>query len=138
MILDRRRLHMTGMRQDVAAVVARIKAVYGRWGRDTSIEQMRADWDSLFKAQGNATVENATVESFEADGVPCQWIVVAPGARRDRSCGRPQLSRWRLQGGFPRSSHRELMASSSAASGRGSPGRCIQAGAGVPISSTAA
>lgn len=66
---------MTGA---VDAVIARVKAVYGRWRRDTSVAQMRADWDELFNAAGEAEVA-----PVDAAGVPCQWVT-APGARTDR------------------------------------------------------
>ncbi|WP_298431163.1 alpha/beta hydrolase [Ottowia sp.] len=92
----------------VDAVVARVKAVYGRWRRDTSVAQMRADWDELFGAPGEAKVT-----SVDAAGVPCQWIT-APGARTDR------VVVYFHGGGFQvgsLASHRELMACISAAAG---------------------
>jgi acetyl esterase/lipase len=98
----------TPPREDVEAVVARVKAVYGRWRRDTSVAQMRADWDALFSAPGNAQVHDV-----DADGVPCQWTA-APGARDDR------VVMYFHGGGFQvgsLASHRELMACISAACG---------------------
>lgn len=93
-------------RADVDAVVARVKAVYGRWRRDTPVAQMRADWDALFAAPGEARVEEVA-----ALGVRCQWIA-APGARDDR------VVLYLHGGGFQvgsLSSHRELMACVSSA-----------------------
>lgn len=63
----------------VEAVIARVKAVYGRWRRDTPVSQMRADWDALF-----AAAVDAAVTEVSAGGVRCQWIA-APGARADRT-----------------------------------------------------
>lgn len=92
----------------VDAVIARVKAVYGRWRRNTSVAQMRADWDELFNAPGEADVA-----SVDAAGVPCQWVT-APGARTDR------VVVYFHGGGFQvgsLASHRELMARISAAAG---------------------
>ncbi len=92
----------------VEAVVARIRSVYGRWRRDTSVAQMRADWDALFPATGGARVE-----SVRANGVPCAWID-APGARAD------QVIVYFHGGGFQvgsLQSHSELMARLSAVAG---------------------
>ncbi len=97
-----------GTQAAVDAVVARIRAVYGRWRRDTPLAQMRADWEALFAAQGDARFE-----SVQAGGVPCAWIE-APGVRRD------QAVVYFHGGGFQvgsLQSHRELMARLSAASG---------------------
>jgi epsilon-lactone hydrolase len=92
----------------IESVIARVKAVYGSWRRDTSVAQMRADWDHLFSATGDASVE-----SVECAGVPCQWIA-APGARVDK------VIMYLHGGGFQvgsLASHRELMAELSAAAG---------------------
>lgn len=89
-------------------VIARVKAVYGRWGRDTTVAQMRADWDELFSAPSEADIQ-----AVDAAGVPCQWIT-APGARTDR------VVMYFHGGGFQvgsLASHRELMACISAAAG---------------------
>lgn len=96
------------MSSDVEAVIARVRSVYGRWRRDTSVAQMRADWDELFSAKGDASFE-----PVQAGGVPCAWIA-APGARPD------QAIVYFHGGGFQvgsLQSHRELMALLSAASG---------------------
>lgn len=95
-------------RETVESVIARVKAVYGRWRRDTTVAQMRADWDQLFGAPGDAEVQ-----AVDADGVPCQWVT-APGARTDR------VVVYFHGGGFQvgsLASHRELMACISAAAG---------------------
>lgn len=92
----------------VDAVVARIQATYSRWDRHTPVAQMRADWEALFSAPGNATVE-----PVNAHGVPCQWVCAA-GARGDRAIA------YFHGGGFQvgsLASHRELMAHLSATSG---------------------
>ncbi|MBG9388050.1 alpha/beta hydrolase [Caenimonas aquaedulcis] len=92
----------------VDEVIARVKAVYGKWRRDTPVAQMRADWDALFSAGGDARVE-----PVDAAGVPCQWVA-APGVRTDRAIV------YLHGGGFQvgsLASHRELMAELSAASG---------------------
>jgi acetyl esterase/lipase len=92
----------------VEAVIARVKATYGRWRRDTPAERMRADWDALFNAKGDA--ESSDVQ---AAGVPCRWIT-APGARTDRAIV------YFHGGGFQvgsLDSHQELMARLSAQAG---------------------
>lgn len=100
---------MTGpWNQAVEAVIARVRQTYGRWRRDTTPTQMRADWDALFSARGNANTESTV-----ANGVPCEWVR-APGVRADRSL------LYFHGGGFQvgsLSSHRELMALLSAAAG---------------------
>lgn len=91
----------------VDAVVAKVSAVYGRWRRDTPVEQMRADWDALFPSTGDATGEDVV-----CNGVACRWIA-APGSRADR------VVVYLHGGGFrigSLDSHRELMAGLSAAS----------------------
>lgn len=92
----------------VEAVIAKVRAVYGRWRRDTPVAQMRADWDQLFGATGDARFT-----PVQADGVPCAWIA-APGVREDR------VIVYFHGGGFQvgsLQSHRELMGRLSAAAG---------------------
>ena len=89
----------------VEAVITRFRQTYGRWRRDTPVAQMRADWDALFSARGDAQVD-----PVDAAGVPCQWVA-APGARADR------VIVYFHGGGFQvgsLASHRELMACISA------------------------
>lgn len=92
----------------VDAVVRRIQATYGRWGKQTTVAQMRADWDGLFSHPCDAIVE-----PVNADGVACQWVGAA-GVRDDR------VIAYFHGGGFQvgsLASHRELMAQLSASSG---------------------
>lgn len=92
----------------IESVIARVKAVYGSWRRDTSVAQMRADWDQLFSATGDASIE-----AVDCSGVACQWIA-APGARVDK------VIVYLHGGGFQvgsLASHRELMAELSAEAG---------------------
>lgn len=99
---------MTGQASGIAAAIARVQAVYGRWRRSTPVAQMRADWDALFAAPVTATVEDV-----DAGGVPCRWVA-APGARADR------VVVYFHGGGFQvgsLSSHLEMMANISAAAG---------------------
>ena len=86
----------------IDAVIARVRKVYGGWGRSTTVEQMRRDWDELFAS--NAFT--ATFEPVSAGGVNAQWIA-APGAQRDK------VVLYFHGGGFQVGSvrsHRELMA----------------------------
>lgn len=92
----------------IEAVITRIRQTYGRWRRDTHVAQMRADWDALFSARGDARVD-----PIDAGGVPCQWVAAA-GAREDR------FIVYFHGGGFQvgsLDSHRELMACISAEAG---------------------
>ncbi|MGE0330335.1 MAG: alpha/beta hydrolase [Ramlibacter sp.] len=92
----------------VEAVITRVRQTYGRWRRDTPVAQMRADWDALFSAQGDARMD-----AVDAGGVPCQWVA-ATGAREDR------VIVYFHGGGFQvgsLASHSELMACISAAAG---------------------
>lgn len=93
----------------VDAVVARVKKVYRSWGRATTVEQMRSDWDTLFGVDEVAAV----LEPVVAGGVPGQWVT-APGARPD------QVLLYFHGGGFQvgsSHSHLELMAWLSASAG---------------------
>ena len=92
----------------VEAVIARVQGTYGRWRRDTPVARMRADWDQLFAAKGDAATED-----IDAAGVPCRWVTAA-GARTDR------VVVYFHGGGFQvgsLDSHQELMALLSAAAG---------------------
>jgi epsilon-lactone hydrolase len=94
--------------QAVDAVIDRVKAVYGRWGRQTTVAQMRSDWDALFCAEGDARIADVT-----ANGVPCRWVS-APEVRDDR------VVVYFHGGGFQvgsLDSHRELMGELSRACG---------------------
>lgn len=90
------------------AVVARVRAVYSRWRRDTPVERMRADWDELFDAP-----VAAEIEPVQGGGTPCEWVRPA-GARRDRAI--VYLHGGGFQVGSPKS-HRELIARLAAEAG---------------------
>ena len=51
-------------------VITRIKAVYGGWNRETTLEQMRNDWDSLFADESVA----AETENFQVESLACRWV----------------------------------------------------------------
>ncbi len=90
------------------AVIARVRAVYGRWRRDTSVATMRADWDELFDVLVEAEIEPA-----RAGATPCEWVRPA-GVRRDRAIV------YLHGGGFQvgsLKSHRELVARLAADAG---------------------
>jgi epsilon-lactone hydrolase len=76
---------MTRASGDIAAnpldlVIERIRRVYRGWNRETSVAQMRADWDAAF---GGCTVRVSS-ECVSAGGVDAEWIV--PGhASPDRA-----------------------------------------------------
>lgn len=91
----------------VDAVIDRVRRVYGSWKRDTTVAQMREDWDELF---GGVAVA-AQIEDVDAGGVKAQWVS-APGANAQRAI------LYFHGGGFQVGSvvsHRELMAGLSAA-----------------------
>ncbi len=93
----------------VDVIIARVKKTYGSWGRGTTVQQMRDDWDALFGVTGI----DATVQAVSANGVPCEWVS-APGA----DAGKTVM--YFHGGGFQvgsLTSHRELMACISAESG---------------------
>lgn len=54
-------------------VVERVRHVYRGWKRDTSVSQMRADWDELFWSDA-VPVETQAVS---ANGVDAMWIAAA-------------------------------------------------------------
>ena len=64
----------------VEQVIAQISAVYGKWGRRTSVAQMRGDWDDLFRARA----AKWPIRKVDLGGVPAEWIA-APGVGRDRA-----------------------------------------------------
>ena len=66
---------MTRASEDIATApidlaIARIRAVYRSWNRDTSVTQMRSDWDAAF---GGSTAPE-TCERVSAGGVGGEWI----------------------------------------------------------------
>src|SRR5664279_5318419 len=60
--------------------IARIRAVYRNWNRDTTVAQMRSDWDAAF---GGTTVP-VICEPVAADGVDGEWISPA-NAPKDKA-----------------------------------------------------
>lgn len=54
----------------VDAIIARIRAVYANWNRDTPIARMREDWDRFLWSDAVPAREEALI----ANGVPAQWI----------------------------------------------------------------
>lgn len=66
---------MTRSAQDIASApidraIARIRAVYRNWNRDTTVAQMRNDWDAAF----GGTTAPVTCELVTAGGVDGEWI----------------------------------------------------------------
>ncbi|WP_024514685.1 alpha/beta hydrolase [Bradyrhizobium sp. Tv2a-2] len=94
---------------DVAPIVQRLRETYARWTRRTPIEQMRDDWDELFRSRAQPW----RINGFEAGGVAAEWIM-APDARANRTI-------LYLHGGGFRmgsiDSHRDLMQRLSIAAG---------------------
>jgi acetyl esterase/lipase len=92
---------------DLVPIVAALRGTYARWTRTTSIEQMRGDWDDLFRGRAQAW----PIQRVEAGGVSAEWIT-APNARAERTI-------LYLHGGGFRmgsiDSHRDLMQRLSAA-----------------------
>ncbi|MBF5096513.1 alpha/beta hydrolase [Azospirillum sp. INR13] len=91
----------------IDAVIERVRSVYGRWNRSTTVEQMRQDWDALFGASPVA----AEVTAVDVGGVPAEWV-------HSEAVDADRIVLYFHGGGFqvgsPRS-HRELMAHISAA-----------------------
>lgn len=54
----------------IERVIERVKRTYGSWTRDTTVQQMRDDWDGLFWSDAFP----ATSQSVSADGVDTLWI----------------------------------------------------------------
>ena len=89
--------------------IARIRAVYRSWNRDTSVAQMRSDWDAAF---GGSTVPVA-YERVCAGGVDGEWISPA-------NVPEDNAILYFHGGGFRLgsvTSHRDLMAQIALASG---------------------
>ncbi|MDT4825270.1 Monoterpene epsilon-lactone hydrolase [compost metagenome] len=70
----------TQVNQAVETVIAKVRAVYGRWRRDTSIEDMRRDWDELFWSDRLS----CETQDHVANGVPVRWVR-ALEAREERT-----------------------------------------------------
>jgi acetyl esterase/lipase len=89
--------------------IARIRAVYRSWNRDTSVAQMRSDWNTAF---GSCTVA-VSCQHISAGGVDSEWITPA-NAPRDKAI------LYFHGGGFrigSVTSHRELIAQIADTSG---------------------
>jgi monoterpene epsilon-lactone hydrolase len=89
--------------------IARIRAVYRSWNRDTSVAQMRSDWNTAF---GSCTVA-VSCQHISAGGVDSEWITPA-NAPRDKAI------LYFHGGGFSIvsvTSHRELIAQIADTSG---------------------
>jgi epsilon-lactone hydrolase len=93
----------------VDSVVARVKKVYASWTRETTVEQMRRDWDEMFWSDAFP----ATSKQVSANGVDACWV--------DAPDVDPQKALLYFHGGGFRvgsvRSHRDLIARISAASG---------------------
>jgi epsilon-lactone hydrolase len=89
--------------------IERMCAVYRRWTRDTSVQQMRSDWDAAF---AGCSVQ-VSCRHVSADGVDAEWIVPADAPR--------QKAILYFHGGGFRigsvASHRDMIARISEASG---------------------
>ncbi|SDN41102.1 alpha/beta hydrolase [Afipia sp. GAS231] len=89
--------------------IARIRAVYRNWNRDTTVAQMRSDWDAAF----GGTMAPVKCEQVTAGGVDGEWILPAD-APKDRAI------LYFHGGGFrigSVTSHRDLIAQIALASG---------------------
>jgi epsilon-lactone hydrolase len=89
--------------------ITRIRAVYRGWNRDTTVAQMRSDWDAAF----GGTTAPVTCEQVTAGGVNGEWISPA-SAPKDKAI------LYFHGGGFrigSVTSHRDLIAQIAVASG---------------------
>ena len=89
--------------------IARVRAVYRSWNRDTTVARMRSDWDAAF----GGTTAAVTCESVSAGGVDGEWISPA-NAPKDKAV------LYFHGGGFrvgSVASHRNLIAQIAVASG---------------------
>jgi acetyl esterase/lipase len=105
---------MTRAGEDIATApidlaIERIRTVYRNWNRDTTVVQMRSDWDMAF----GGTTAAVTCERVSAGGVESEWISPA-----DTPLDKAILY---LHGGGFRlgsvTSHRDLIAQIALASG---------------------
>ena len=63
----------------VAGVVAGLQNIYGRWTRETTVRQMRADWDTAFAPRAR----NWPTDRFSIGEMNAEWIA-APDADASR------------------------------------------------------
>lgn len=68
---------MSSPPEAVEQVIARIRAVYKNWKRDTPITQMREDWDRFLWSDAVPAHE----EAVSAAGVPARWITAQNASR---------------------------------------------------------
>lgn len=68
--------------QQLAEVVRRVTTVFSGWTPESTLDQIRAEWDALFSDY--VPVVDATATVVDAGGVRAEWIV-APDARPDRT-----------------------------------------------------
>lgn len=64
----------------VAAVVAGLNAIYGRWTRETTVEAMRRDWDDAFGVRAR----NWQRQRFQIGNMDAEWIS-APQAQPENA-----------------------------------------------------
>lgn len=50
--------------------IGEIKRTYAKWGKSTTVAEMRGDWDELFRGRARPEV----IERFDAGGVPAAWV----------------------------------------------------------------
>lgn len=89
-------------------VVQRIQGVYSSWSRDTSVAQMREDWDALFGVDG----AGVAIEQVQVGETSAEWL--KPEA------GKSAVLLYLHGGGFKLgslTSHRELMLGIAQAAG---------------------
>ncbi|MEI2734513.1 MAG: alpha/beta hydrolase [Rhodoblastus sp.] len=63
----------------VAGVVSGLQDIYGRWTRETTVRQMRADWDAAFAPRAR----NWPIDRFSIGEMNAEWIA-APDADASR------------------------------------------------------
>lgn len=61
----------------VERAIERLRAIYRGWSRETSVAQMRSDWDSAF---ASCSVQ-VTCQSVLAGGVDGEWLVPSDAPR---------------------------------------------------------
>ena len=99
----------TASDDQIDSVVRRVLSVYKRWGRTTTVAQMRADWDALF----GALPVDAAVQPVAIGALAGEWIA-------SRGADPRPVVLYFHGGGFQVGSvhsHRELMAGISEAAG---------------------
>jgi len=58
---------VTASDEQLDGVIRRVLSVYRSWGRNTTVAQMRADWDALFGGQPvEAAVQPVTIDGLNA------------------------------------------------------------------------